>query len=87
MNVRHELASTGFPSASGKVLNGWSCASSAKFEGQGPTETDRKITIEPWSSMQNSTKTNKIALRSEWRSALETCLTELALVRDVGFGD
>ena len=87
MNVRHELASTGLPSAPGKILNGWWYASCAKFEGQGPAETDRKITIEPWPSMQNSMKTNKIALRSEWRSALETCLTELTFVRDVGFGD
>lgn len=87
MNVRHELASTGLPSAPGKVLNGWWCASCAKFEGEGPTGIDRKITIEPWPSMQNSTKTSKIALRSEWGSALETCLTELTFVRDVGFGD
>ena len=34
MNVRHEFASTGLPTASRKVSNGWPYASSAKFEGQ-----------------------------------------------------
>lgn len=80
MNVRHEFASTGLPTASGKVSNGWSYASSAKFEGQDPTEADRKITSGPWSSMQRLTKTNQTTLRSEGRSALKKRLTELTLL-------
>ena len=37
---------------------------------------DRKITNEPWSSMQKSKKTNKTTLRSAWRSTLKKDLTE-----------
>ena len=80
MNVRHEFASTALPPVSGKVSNAWPYASSAKFEGQGPTEADRKITSESWSSMQRLTKTNQTTLRSAGQSALKKRLTELTLL-------
>ena len=84
MNVRRELASTGLPTLPGKVSNAWPHASSAKFDGQGPTEADHKITSEPWSSMQRLTKTNKTTLRSEGRTALKKRLTEPTLVEMSG---
>jgi hypothetical protein len=84
MNVRHELASTGLPTASGKVSNARPYASSAKFERQGPTEAARKIRSEPWSSMQRLKKTNRTTLRSVGRSALKKRLTEPTLVEMSG---
>lgn len=84
MNVRHEFASTGLPTASGKNSNAWPYASSAKFEGQGPTEADRKITSEFWSSMQRLTKTNQTTLRSAGRSELKKRLTEPSLLEMYG---
>jgi hypothetical protein len=84
MNVRHEFASTGLPTASGKVSNARPNASSAKFERQGPTEADRKITSEPWSSMQRLTKTNQTTLRSAGRSVLKNGLTEPTLLEMSG---
>jgi hypothetical protein len=41
----------------------------------GRTEADRKIMSEPWSSMQQSKRTRKTTLRSEWRSVLKKDLT------------
>src|SRR6516165_12347017 len=37
----------------------------------GRTETDRKITNEPWSAKQSLTEPNKTTLRSEWSCVLE----------------
>jgi len=50
----------------------------------GRTEADRKITNEPWSSMQALKKTNKTTPRSEWRSVLKKSLTEPTLLEMSG---
>jgi hypothetical protein len=53
----------------------------------GRTETDRKITSEPWSSMQSGRKkTTKTTLRSGRSSALKKDLTEPTLLEMSGFG-
>src|SRR5260370_30449092 len=50
----------------------------------GRTESDRKITNEPWSSMQRSKRTNKTTHRSEWRSLLKKDLTGPTLLEMSG---
>jgi hypothetical protein len=52
----------------------------------GSTETDQKITSEPWSSMQRTKKTTKTTLRSERSSALEKDLTEPTSLEMCRFG-
>ena len=52
----------------------------------GRTEVHRKITSEPWSSMQRLNETNKTTHRSEWRSLLKNCLTGPTLL-SVRFAD
>jgi hypothetical protein len=48
----------------------------------GRTEADRKITDEPWSSIERGT--NKTTLRSERRSTLKKRLTEPTLLEMSG---
>src|ERR1700746_2582754 len=50
----------------------------------GRTESDRKITNEPWSSMKRSKRTNKTTHRSEWRSLLKKDLTGPTLLEMYG---
>jgi len=50
----------------------------------GRTESDRKITNEPWSSMKRSKRTNKTTHRSEWRSLLKKDLTGPTLLEMSG---
>jgi hypothetical protein len=49
----------------------------------GRTEADRKITDEPWSSIERGT--NKTTLRSEGRRALKKRLTEPTLLEMSGY--
>jgi hypothetical protein len=52
----------------------------------GRTEADRKITSEPWSSMQSGRKkTTKTTLRSGRSSALKKDLTEPTLLEMSGY--
>jgi hypothetical protein len=47
--------------------------------------SNRKITREPWSSMQRVKKTNETTLGSEWRGALKKDLTGPALLEMSGY--